>query len=320
MWWRNTTSAEDYEWGLGAGTSIPPYFYHADAIENNPGNIVSPHIIAGFLGSASLSRVATDLSALLSEEKGVKTLIQENQPYSVAWRYSLDDAAWTPDDIQGIDYASMLLGLASLPQHLGDQFFSTYNNFSIPLESELPVELTHFDGFVSGRSLTLQWTTASEQNNAGFFIELLQDNAQRDIAFVQGAGTTAFPQHYTYTLENQPTGSFDFRLRQVDFDGTTGYSSIVTLTVTEDEISLLSAYPNPFNPVTTIPFSLPFHDHVNISVYDIQGNLVQTLLDNEMQAGQHDVSWNAAGLPSGMYYYSITTSTINLTRSVVLVK
>ena len=71
------------------------------------------------------------------------------------------------------------------------------------------------------------------------------------------------------------------------------------------EFTLTSAYPNPFNPVTTIQFGLPVDSHVSMTVYDIQGRLITTLSDEIRPAGYHSMIWNASQYSSGVYFVSI---------------
>ena len=128
-WWR-TLGGELYEWGSGAGSSFTDS-YHADAINNNPDTIVSPHIIAGFIPVNPNGK--NDLISLWNNSKG-KYLIPVSSNDSILWRYSLSNAAWVPNEIIGIDHSTMLFGISTLPEYLGNSFFSTNNDF-FPLPS-----------------------------------------------------------------------------------------------------------------------------------------------------------------------------------------
>ncbi len=74
------------------------------------------------------------------------------------------------------------------------------------------------------------------------------------------------------------------------------------------EYQLAQNYPNPFNPSTTIEFSIPAAERVALSIFDISGKLVETLVNRELPAGLHQIQWNAAGLPSGVYFYRLRVS------------
>ena len=84
--------------------------------------------------------------------------------------------------------------------------------------------------------------------------------------------------------------------------------------------SLEQNYPNPFNPSTAIRFSLPASSRVRISVSDILGRDIAQLVDNTMAAGTHTVSWNASGFPSGVYFYTLISDAVRLTRKMILLR
>ncbi|MDZ7293028.1 MAG: T9SS type A sorting domain-containing protein [candidate division KSB1 bacterium] len=78
-------------------------------------------------------------------------------------------------------------------------------------------------------------------------------------------------------------------------------------------------YPNPFNPATTIRFSLPQRSHVVLKVFDVHGREVATLVDGNLVAGNHVVTFVPHRLPSGRYFYSLTAGKFKQTRKAVLV-
>lgn len=123
-WW-TTTGNSSFEWGLGAGSAITPS-YHADAINNNNDSIVSPHIIAGYIPVNPSSK--SDLIDLWNNNSG-KYILPTTNNDPVLWRYSKSNTTWVPNEIIGVDYASMLFGLATLPEYLGDNFFLENNDF-----------------------------------------------------------------------------------------------------------------------------------------------------------------------------------------------
>jgi flagellar hook assembly protein FlgD len=85
-------------------------------------------------------------------------------------------------------------------------------------------------------------------------------------------------------------------------------------------------FPNPFNPSTTVAFDLAKPAMVRIGIYDVSGRLVRTLINRSMEAGSHDVGWNGTnnagtGVPSGMYFYRMTTSDgFTATRKMILLR
>jgi len=79
-------------------------------------------------------------------------------------------------------------------------------------------------------------------------------------------------------------------------------------------------YPNPFNPVTTISYQLPKSEFVNMSIYNVAGQLVETLLNGHKNAGYHSVLWNASGVSSGLYFYRIEAGEYTETKKCLILK
>jgi hypothetical protein len=106
--------------------------------------------------------------------------------------------------------------------------------------------------------------------------------------------------------------------------GRTLYSYIPTdvneFTGEVNTYSLSNNYPNPFNPSTKIEFQIPELSFVSLKVYDVLGNEVATLVNEEKTVGNHTVEFNAANLPSGIYFYQINTGDFVQTKKMVLLK
>ncbi len=84
--------------------------------------------------------------------------------------------------------------------------------------------------------------------------------------------------------------------------------------------SLNAAYPNPFNPVTSIAYSLPQNGNVELIVYNIQGRQIETLINDFQTAGYYSINWNATSYPSGVYLIRMESGEFTQTQKVVLVK
>ncbi len=189
---------------------------------------------------------------------------------------------------------------------------SGFGDFTIEDGGEplpVPVELTSFSARVVDNQVRLNWETATELNNYGFYVERSVDRENwKEVDFVPGCGTSYSPKNYVYfdelgdELQRMP--ELSYRLRQVDRDGTTDYSNIVNVNTGElpDGVELYAAYPNPFNPATTISFAIGTPTHVTLKVYNTLGQAVATILSSSaMDAGLHTVSFDGAQLPSGVY-------------------
>ena len=112
-----------------------------------------------------------------------------------------------------------------------------------------------------------------------------------------------------------------YRLKQVDYNGTYSYSKTVeAAALLPIEYSLNQNYPNPFNPSTKITYSLPQDNFVSLKVYNILGNEVATLVNEQISAGSHEINFNASNLSSGVYYYTLRTGNFVNTKKFMLLK
>ena len=175
----------------------------------------------------------------------------------------------------------------------------------------LPVELTSFTAMVIGKSISLNWKTATEINNFGF--ELYRQSRDRTwdkIGFVNGNGNSNSPKEYSF-MDKNPDGSGEikYRLKQIDNDGQFEYSNEISVKYLLNEFKLYQNYPNPFNPNTTISWQSAIDGNVNITIYDILGNEVAEILNEFKSAGGHEITLESAsiknGLTSGVYIYKI---------------
>ncbi len=86
------------------------------------------------------------------------------------------------------------------------------------------------------------------------------------------------------------------------------------------EFSLEQSYPNPFNPTTTINYSLAKDSHVMLTIYNSLGNVVEEIMNAQKSAGYHKISWDASAQPSGIYFYKLTTDEFSDIKKCILLK
>lgn len=188
----------------------------------------------------------------------------------------------------------------------------------------LPVELTGFTSLVYNRNVDLSWKTLEEINNAGFDVERksASSDAWEKVGYVNGHGTTTTSYVYTFTDRNLASGSYNYRLKQIDFNGNYEYHYLGSEVVigTPTEFALSQNFPNPFNPETKINFQIPASGFVSLKVFDNSGKEVATLVSQTMDAGFHTASFNAASLSSGVYFYKIETQGFVKVMKMALVK
>ena len=224
-----------------------------------------------------------------------------------SWRSVNGGASWTPINIPSSGY--QVISVDSMTQ------FAAQSSGFYKLEAPwfVPVELASFSAQLVDEKIILNWTTASELNNQGFEIEHSFDNENFDkIGFVPGFGTTTELKSYSFIISDVATGMIYYRLKQLDFDGTsTIYNSVEVDGPVPDSFVLNQNHPNPFNPSTTISFSLPVESNVNIKLFNMLGQEVAQITEKDFQSGNHNVEFNAANLSSGAYFYILEAKGIN---------
>ncbi len=101
---------------------------------------------------------------------------------------------------------------------------------------------------------------------------------------------------------------------------TTGVTSVQSRQELPNQFKLIQNYPNPFNPSTKISYEVPKRTFVRLQIFNILGQLVQTLVDEEKQPGAFNVSWNAGNVPSGVYFYRINAGSFVDTKKMVVIR
>ncbi len=142
-----------------------------------------------------------------------------------------------------------------------------------------------------------------------------------NIGFVVGHGNSNSPKTYSFTDDSPLGGSkFQYRLKQIDTDGKYEYSDEIEVEIIPSKFALYQNYPNPFNPSTKIKYQIPEVSFVTLKVYDVLGKEVAALVNEEKQAGNYEVEFNAINLPSGIYFYRLQTGNFVATKKMVLMK
>jgi len=187
----------------------------------------------------------------------------------------------------------------------------------------LPVELASFTSSVNGNNVTLQWNTTMEENNKGFEIERKSSGeAWKKIGYLEGHGTTNQINNYSYTERGIATGHYNYRLKQIDYNGNYKYYDLSNEVIIgiPSKYSLAQNYPNPFNPATVINYELPITNYVSLKVFDMTGKEVAQLVNETKQAGYYSVTFDAKGLSSGMYFYRMQAGDFVSIKKMVLMK
>ena len=139
---------------------------------------------------------------------------------------------------------------------------------------------------------------------------------------MKGNGISNAPQSYSFTDVSLSSGTYAYRLKQIDNDGTFKYSIETQVTISVPKtLALLQNYPNPFNPATTIEFSVPETEKVTLAVYNLLGQNIRTIFAGATEAvASHKFIFDASGLPSGTYFYQLEAGGTRIIRKMLLLK
>lgn len=213
----------------------------------------------------------------------------------------------------------------------------------------LPVELIYFEAHPQEESILIKWGTATEIENFGFEVQRSTDLITFEVLeFIFGHGTSFVTHHYEYVDSPLTSGTFYYRLKQIDTNGDfkitdTINATIVTSVFIEDENKILNHnlsqnFPNPFNPSTTIQFTISnimlnlskyddatlqqaqSNNFVTLKIYDVLGNEVETLVNEAKSPGNYSVQFNGSSLSSGIYYYQLKSNNFTSTKKMILLK
>jgi len=189
-------------------------------------------------------------------------------------------------------------------------------------DPNVPVELLSFTGERVDNTILLKWSTATETNNLGF--EVQRENVKgewKKLAFINGKGTTINRADYSYTDKNPGANTNVYRLKQIDLDGSYKYYKTIEIAGGSPvNYELAQNYPNPFNPVTLINYSVRFRENVELKVYNILGREIRTLVNEVNEPGQYNISFDAADLPSGVYFYQVKAGSFTAVKKMILLK
>lgn len=193
-------------------------------------------------------------------------------------------------------------------------------------ELAISVVLESFTAITGSESVELDWETSSETENAGFHLlrSQSQDSGYQQInaELLPGAGTTTETQSYSYADTSAQSGeTYFYQLISVHNDSSSYAHPPIEISVGPftsvdprvdrgwpESFALAQNYPNPFNPSTTIRFYLPVRSQVDLSIYNMAGQLVRTLVAGPKNAGTYSIFWDATDaqgrqVASGSYLY-----------------
>lgn len=165
----------------------------------------------------------------------------------------------------------------------------------------LPIALVDFTAKENNRKVYLDWSTATETNNAHFIVEHFAGNTSfKSIGRIAGNGTTNTPQNYQFTDHSPKYGVNYYRLKQVDTDGKFTYSNVISILIQKFDNEIF-IQPNPVKDIAKIILNSTNEAPVNFTLTDAYGRIVATHIFS-IQKGINTLEWEVSTLASGMYF------------------
>jgi len=219
--------------------------------------------------------------------------------------YNGNPVPYSTELIKGINYA----------------FFDANNgNYQATYASTLPVTLLDFSLQTVHNNNNLNWSTSSETNNKVFEIERsVNGQSWKKINEVKGSGNSERKQSYSYRDSDLKPGKYYYRLKQIDFDGEFKYSKTIYSTINSEFVyDLGQNYPNPAKQSTVIKYTIPVKSNVNISLFDMQGRVIKSMVNGIIEAGSYTYTLNLGNLTDGIYFYKMQTDDFSATKRLIV--
>lgn len=317
-------------WEIGAPTSGPGGAYSGQNCAatildgfystNIDSRLISPPFLIPPLSNSPRLRIWHWYS-FASEDMGEVQIKTENGTWqTILGPYNqTSGGVWSPTTTFLDAYADSIVQFAF---HFVSNPAFTESGWYVNDVTILPVELTSFTYRIVNGGIRLDWTTATETNIRGFEIQRRNENSEyQKIGYVPAHGTTTQVQKYSYVDSKVVNGNYFYRLKQIDFDGTVNYSNELSINITAPtDFTLEQNYPNPFNPSTKITYTIPELTYVTLKVFDVLGQEIITLINEEKSAGRYEIEFDATALPSGIYFYKLQAGNFVETKKMELTK
>ncbi len=183
----------------------------------------------------------------------------------------------------------------------------------------LPVELLSFSATLKNNTVELSWKTATEFQNKGWDIEryIPGDIAWQKLGFVQGKGNSSSINNYSFADTRLVAATnIQYRLKQIDENGSFKYSNIVSVRFSSSKTELLN-YPNPVKNATTAKFNLTSAANVSLMLFNSNGQMLQHIVNAHLAAGEYSYQMNLSPLKAGEYFLRLMVDDMIINRSLL---
>ena len=177
------------------------------------------------------------------------------------------------------------------------------------------------DGMINGR--VLPWV--QDSSTSDYVVWSSFEANQRDVFFINIDGQIDTSFNITSYNPSNPDDVIYIKELILSFRGSDNSSLSSKVDLTPESFTLYQNYPNPFNPSTTINYNLNDNSYVNVSIYNVAGELVKTLFNGPQNKGKNSLIWNAKNnknesVAGGLYIYSVTTENNIYSKKMMLLK
>ncbi|MCF8266962.1 MAG: T9SS type A sorting domain-containing protein [Ignavibacteriales bacterium] len=139
---------------------------------------------------------------------------------------------------------------------------------------------------------------------------------------------SVYSQNYNLNINLRDSSTISFAVNEITritFDNITGLGDLNNVQQLIRSFKVIGNYPNPFNPSTTIAYSIPQKSDVKVNIYDVNGQLIKEIVNESLDAGKHFVTWNGtnqtnSSVASGVYIYTVQSGSRLVSRQMILVK
>ncbi|MEO1416281.1 MAG: T9SS type A sorting domain-containing protein [Bacteroidota bacterium] len=312
-WWRNNTTEPSFTWGFGAGAAPDSIGgYHADNCLSHPGRIASPHIVAGFIPvyPDGLEEVLN----LYHNVNAAPYQLPNLQNVRVPWRFSTLDPTWRAKDIQGIDFSTMLLGIAAHPNYLRHGFFPFYNDYTFPTSTDPSVQYPRIATkeicIPNGKTDTVNlWEhQINLMSPANLIRWSILDSAELILDY------DSLKQQLIIEVPTNHVGSSLIPVRLKDEAGNSfsdslfiRHSACSVLGIQEEKAhDSWRVFPHPVTSTSTIEFATTQSQKIEIQIYNLGGQLLFSQNVPPSNPGVQHISIPKGSLTSGIYLLKIT--------------
>ncbi len=215
-------------------------------------------------------------------------------------------------------------------------------SFSYPESATLPVTMSSFTATMSTHTMVnLQWTTESESNILGFNVYRSEETdvayaIKLNASFIEGTNTSMQHTYNFFDSEFEPNSTYYYWVESLEINNSNVFYGPVNITTGSDEedippfidasaTGIVNVFPNPFSPKTAISYKLRDTENVTISIYNLKGQLIRSLVNSSKESGLHSILWDGRDIDGkscsdGVYYVRMQAGGTSSTRKMVLLR